>query len=262
MALDVLKLKKAAVALGMDKDEARKANRATLEAFLSEPAKPARKAPVKKGTPPVKKATRTTTAKAPARKVTRKATPVKRTTKPAAKKPVPAKAPAVRKTAKRPANKNGNGDAGRNLLGSLDFTNTDGWNPRAGSAVDVIFRALKRTRGDVDKAFAILVPNIADFVGPKKQDGSKRSKADRENMLRYRISRTKFDFAIKTGQHEIATARVEYGTGQYATTRAKKPVRKAATPKPKPTTKRVASKPPVRRAATKRTPARKTARKR
>lgn len=234
MATDILKLKKTAVAAGMDRDEARKASRQVLEAFLAKP----RKAVKKSSAAPVKKAT--------ARKPAATRTPAKRTpAKPAARRSATAKAPAKRTTAKRPAtNSNGNGDAGRNLLGTLDFTATDGWNPRVGSAVEVIFKALKKARGDVDKAFDILVPNIAEFVGAKKQDGTKRTKADRENMLRYRISRTKFDFAIKTGQHEIATARVEYGTGPYASTRAKgKPARTtrtraAAKPAAKPNTRK------------------------
>jgi len=242
MATDILKLKKEAVAKGMPKDKARSATRADLTAFLS---KPARKAtPVKKASAPVKKA--------PVRKTAATKAPVR---KPAAKKPVTAKAPVARKATKRPATKpTSNGDAGRNMISSsLDYTITNDWNPRAGSAVEVIFKALKKYRGNVDKVFDALVPNISDFVGAKKQDGTKRTKQDRENMLRYRISRTKFDFAIKTGQHEIATERVEYGTGAYATTRAKKPVQKRTVNKP--TAKRVAAKPAARRPATKKTAA-------
>jgi hypothetical protein len=241
MATDILKLKKEAVAKGMPKDKARSATRADLTAFL---AKPARKAtPVKKASAPVKKA-------APVRKTAATKAPVR---KPAAKKPVTAKAPVARKATKRPATKPTNGDAGRNMIESLDYTITDNWNPRAGSAVEVIFKALKKYKGNVDKVFDALVPNISDFVGAKKQDGTKRTKQDRENMLRYRISRTKFDFAIKTEQHEIATERVEYGTGAYATTRAKnKPVKRTT----KPTAKRVAAKPAARRPATKKVAAR------
>ena len=232
MATDILKLKKEAVAKGMPKDKARSATRADLTAFL---AKPARKAtPVKKASAPVKKA-------APARKTAATKAPVR---KPAAKKSAPAKAP-VAKATKRPATKpTSNGDAGRNMIESLDYTITDNWNPRAGSAVEVIFKALKKYRGNVDKVFDALVPNISDFVGAKKQDGTKRTKQDRENMLRYRISRTKFDFAIKTEQHQIATERVEYGTGAYATTRAKNAPAKRTV---KPTAKRVAAKPATRR---------------
>jgi hypothetical protein len=235
MATDILKLKKQAVAAGMDKDTARSASRATLEAFL---AKPRKKAPVKKATPPARK---------PAAKKTPARTP---TRKPAAKKPVPAKAPATRKTAKRPATNNG--DAGRNMIDTLDYSVTDGWNPRAGSAVERIFRSLKKYRGNVDKVFDALLPEINDFVGSKMQDGTKRTKVSKEQMLRYRISRTKFDFAIKTGQHEIAENRVEYGTGPYASTRKKRPARAV-----KPQTRRVAAKPVARRPA-----AKKTARKR
>jgi hypothetical protein len=237
MATPILKLKKDAVAKGMDRDKARSASRATLEAFLSKGKAPVKKTPVKKATPARKAAVK----KAPARK-----TPAR---KPAAKKRAPAKAPATRKTAKRPATKNQNGDAGRNIIGDLDYTITDGWNPREGSAVEVIFKTLKKFRGDVEKSFNALVGDISDFVGAKKADGSKRSKTDRENMLRYRISRTKFDFAIKTLQHEIATERVAYGSGPYATTRAtKKPARRVAA---KPAAKRV-GRPAAKKATTRR----------
>jgi hypothetical protein len=248
VATDILKLKKSAVAAGMPKDTARTANRAALEAFLAKPRK--KSTPVKKATPVRKPAAKKA---APARKA---ATPAKRTParKPAAKRSAPAKAPATRKTAKRPAT-NGNGDAGRNMIVSLDYTNTDGWNPRAGSAVERIFRSLKKYKGNVDKVFDALLPEINDFVGTKMQDGTKRSKASKESMLRYRISRTKFDFAIKTGQHEIATERVEYGTGPYASTRKKKPARVV-----KPQAKRVAAKPATRRPAAKKTAARRTTR--
>lgn len=253
MAVDVLKLKRQAVAAGMDKDEARKATRAALEAFLADGGK---KAPAKKsGTVAKKKTTGTGT---PARKPAAKKAPVRKpAAKPAAKKSAPTKAPARKPAtkagaAKRPVT---NSDAvGRHQIETLDFSATDGWNPRSGSAVDVIFRALKKVRGNTEKAFDILLPNIADFVGPKKQDGTKRTKADRENMLRYRINRTKFDFAVKTGQHEVATERVEYGTGAYATTRAKSAPRKAPA--------RAASKPNTRKPAARKTATRKTARKR
>jgi hypothetical protein len=243
MAADILKLKKEAVAKGMPKDQARSANRAELTAFLAKPVRKA--APAKKSSAVVKKA--------PARKTAATKAPVR---KPAAKKPVPAKAPATRKTAKRPATSNTNGDAGRNTIdnSALDYNLTDGWNPRPGSAVEMIFKALKKYRGNVDKTFDALLPNITKIVGATKADKTKRTKQDRENMLRYRISRTKFDFAIKTMQHEIATERVEYGTGAYATTRSKNaPVKRKAVVKP--AAKRVASKPAARRPAAKKTAA-------
>lgn len=233
MAVNVLKLKKDAVAKGMDKDKARTASRADLEEFLSAPAKaPAKKAPAKASkAAPVKKSP---VKKTPARKPA------------AAKKSATAKAPAAR-AAKRPATPSTD-ESGRHNLSGIDYTVTDNWNPRAGSAVEAIFKALKRTKGNVQKAFDILVPSIGDFVGAKKQDGTKRTKADREAMLMYRVNRTNFDFAVKTGQHQSATNRAQYGTGAYAT---KAPPRKA-------TPRKAAAKPASRRPAA----AKKTARKR
>jgi hypothetical protein len=102
---------------------------------------------------------------------------------------------------------------GRNLLDGVDFTETDGWNARENSAPARIIAALRKARGNREKAFDALKGNIHDFVSKKMADGSKRSKADSEKMLRYRIARTAWDFAIKTGQHDIAENRVEYGTG-------------------------------------------------
>lgn len=102
---------------------------------------------------------------------------------------------------------------GRNLLGKVNFSKTDGWNPREGSAPDIIVRALKRFKGDRTKVFNHLKGDVWDFVAKKKQNGDKRTKAEAEAMLRYRISRTAFDFAVRTGQHEPSDNRVEYGTG-------------------------------------------------
>ncbi len=102
---------------------------------------------------------------------------------------------------------------GRNLLGKVNYSDTEGWNPRKDSAPDLIIRALRKFKGNRTKVFEALKGDIWDFVAKKKQDGSKRTKAEAESMLRYRISRTAFDFAIRTGQHEPSTNRVEYGTG-------------------------------------------------
>lgn len=102
---------------------------------------------------------------------------------------------------------------GRNLLDGVDYTVTDGWNPREGSAPARIIAALRKAKGNRERAFAALSGDLWDFVGKKMRDGSKRSKASAEAMLRYRISRTAWDFAMRTGQHEVADNRVEYGTG-------------------------------------------------
>lgn len=132
------------------------------------------------------------------------------------RKSAPAKSKRTTGTAKRPTAAKSNGyvaKGGRNVLDSVDYNETDGWNARPGSAPDRIVKALKKFRGNRDKVFDFLADDIWDFVGKKMRDGSKRTKADAEKMLRYRIARTEWDFAMRTGQHSKATNRVEYGTG-------------------------------------------------
>ena len=193
MAENVLVLKKKAVAAGMPKAEAMKASRSTLEDFLSSSNGK------KKGTSKKKKGTTRTTTTA-VKKKKRNTT----TTKPAAKKTRTRRAPAK-----------GDGD-GRHMIGSLDFTNTEDWNPRADSPVAAIFKALKKRKGDVDKTTDDLLPNAKDYVSTSKADGTRRTKAEIRNLLRYRVNRTKWEFARRTGQHEPSQERVEYGTGEYA----------------------------------------------
>jgi len=102
---------------------------------------------------------------------------------------------------------------GRNVLDDVDFSFTDGWNPRDGSAPDVIVKALRKAKGNREKVFEALKADVWDFVGKKYRNGDKRSKDEALEMLRYRIARTAWDFAMRTGQHESASNRVEYGTG-------------------------------------------------
>jgi hypothetical protein len=104
-------------------------------------------------------------------------------------------------------------DSGRNLLEDVDFTVTEGWNPREDSAPDRIVRALRKHRGNRAKAFDTLVGDLWDFVSKKNSKGEKRSKAEGEWQLRYRISRTAWDFAKRTGQHEPSGNRAVYGEG-------------------------------------------------
>lgn len=241
MAENVLKLKKEAIRLGMAKSDARTATRSVLENFISSAGKNG-----------VAKKKAATTAK-------KKAAPAKaKKTATTAKKTRPKSAPAAKKSAttgkaKRPAaaRKNTtNGSGGRHLIGSLDFSVEDGWNPREGSPVAVIFKALKKARGNVDKTFDALKGDVRDFVSTKKADGTKRTKDEMLAMLRYRINRTRFQFALQTGQHESSTDRVQYGTGDYATVRKVKPKRtaKRTTAKAKPNTR----KPGKKAAATRR----------
>lgn len=170
------------------------------------PAKPARKQAVKKTTAPKKSTTRTSPRKSsPAVKSTQGK--VKRTT-------------------------TVSDESGRHLLGKVNFSLTENWNPRPGSPPDLIVKALRKFKGDREKVFQALKPTIKNFVKPRMNDGTVRTKESREDMLRYRISRTAWDFAMKTGQHEKSENRAEYGSRTST-----KPVRKAP-PARKPTTAR------------------------
>ena len=146
---------------------------------------------------------------------------------------------------------------GRHLIEDVDYNQTDGWNPRPGSAPDRIIKALKKKRGNREAAFKLLLPKVSDFVAAKKQNGKKRSKAEMEAMLRYRISRTLWDFAMRTGQHEASDERAEYntagtgkGTFKPAKQRVKAPTR---TVKKKQTGRTVTRKATTRKATTKAT---------
>lgn len=218
MPENILKLKKKAVDKGMAKADAMKADRATLESFLADGGKKdkttatKKKAVAKKKGGTTKKAARTTTKKAdkPERK---KATAKKQ----------------ERKAPKRGENTDG---LGRLNIASLDWTaESDEWNPKKGGPVEKLFKALKKTKGNIDKAFSLVEGDMYEFVGKRKRDGSKRTKAEAQAMLRYRLNRTKFEFAVRTGQHESADSknRAEYGHGTYATTRKAKPARKTTT---------------------------------
>lgn len=227
MAENILALKKQAVSLGMPKQDAMKANRATLTDFISTQTTSDEGG----GTKVIaKKKKAKAAAQAPAKK--------KAGRKPTARKTAPART-AQKRTKAAPARVNSNG-SGRLNLGKIDWTVTsDDWQPRADSGTGQLFKALKSSKGDVDKAFDKVVGNIWDFVGKVKRDGSKRTKQEAHDMLRYRLNRTKFDFAKATGQHQSASAknRAVYGEGIYATTRKKKPARAASTRKAKTTTK-------------------------
>lgn len=150
---------------------------------------------------------------------------------------------------------------GRNTLDGVNFTVTDGWNPRKGSAPDLIIRALRKFRGDRAKVFDHLWPSVGTFVSNTKRNGQKRTTQEKRDMLEYRIARTAWQFAVQTGQHEVAENRVTYGTGGTGNGNYK-PVKKnaraskpAAKPKPKAKPSRTSTARP-KRAATK--PARAT----
>lgn len=225
MAENVLVLKKKAVKAGMDKKAAMKASRAELESFLSGGGK--KNSPAKKKA--VAKKSKATT---PAKKKTAKKNSKSKVTK-------NTKTPAKSKKSKK-------SDGGRNMIGSLDFTNTDGWNPRDGSPVAAIFKMLKKKKGNVDAATDALLPDAKEYVSLKKRTGEKRTKDEIRDLLRYRVNRTKWEFARRTGQHDPSENRIEYGTGDYAkaSKKTKKPAKasKSKTTKAKKSTKKKTSK--------------------
>ena len=102
---------------------------------------------------------------------------------------------------------------GRHTLDGVNFSDTDGWNPRDGYVPDVIVKALRKARGNRSKVFTALKGRLDKLVPKKTREGRSRTKSEREDYLRYLISRNAWAFAIATGQHEQSTNRVEYGTG-------------------------------------------------
>jgi hypothetical protein len=199
MAENVLKLKKQALALGMPKAEVMKAARPALEDFIASASENGEQAKVAKKKTPTKAQKKAVVSRAVKKKQTAKAAPARK-----------------RKAAPKKASSS-NGDLGRANIGSIDFRATsDDWNPRKGGPVERLFKALKTSRGDVDKAFDLLKGDVWDFVGRKMRDGSRRNQASAHNMLRYRLNRTLWEFATRTGQHQSSENHVQYGTGVYA----------------------------------------------
>jgi hypothetical protein len=202
MATQMQALRKEAKALGISAGDIRDASSVTeLRTLIKNYNGKPTKSSAKKA---VKKATATATVKKSAKKA------------PAAKSTTgKAKRPSATPVAKK------SGASGRNLITSVDFDKTKGWNPRTDSAPDRIMKALKKAKGNRTKAFEILLPDVWDFVGKTKRNGDKRTKDEAREMLKYRISRTLFDFVRQTKQHKIATNRIEYGSGPNANANAK-----------------------------------------
>ena len=133
-------------------------------------------------------------------------------------------------------------DSGRNLLGNIDWRDTDGWNPRDGSVPDIVVKALRKAKGDRERTFNALIGQLNTLVPVKTRNNVKRSKSDREQYLRYLIARNAWAFAIATGQHEKAENRAEYGSagtgnGTFKRAGARRSTAKAA-PAKKPAAKK------------------------
>jgi hypothetical protein len=127
--------------------------------------------------------------------------------------------------------KSSNGNGGRFLLGKINWSKVGNWNPREGTVPDQIVKALKKVKGDREKAYKALRPKLASLVPPKTRNGRKRNQAEREDYLRYLISRNAWAYAMATGQHQPSSNRQEYGTGGTGTGVFKRKGTRKAAPK-------------------------------
>jgi hypothetical protein len=118
----------------------------------------------------------------------------------------------------RPRKASSNGDnGGRHLIGKINWSKTGNWNPREGSIPAVIVEALRKFKGDRDKAFNLLVKDLKTLVPPKTRNNRKRDMEERKDYLRYLIARNAWAFALATGQHEKSENRAAYGTAGTGT---------------------------------------------
>lgn len=156
----------------------------------------------------VKKAASTVTKKATTKKSTGR--------KSASAKSAPAKAKRPTTGAKRGGStakkstttrSSSNGNAGRNVIDNskIDWTaesNVGASEPRA-----TIMKWLRKFKGDVEKVYNKLEGDVATLYKANKRTGEKYTQAKRKELLRWHISRVKFDFVMDSGQHEKSTNR-------------------------------------------------------
>src|SRR5436189_448316 len=171
--MSIAAARKAAEKAGFTRTEIRGKTMAQLSRMIGNGDKPkprkkaavakAVSAPVRRGRPPVRKSA--SSKSAPAAK--------SRATGGKAKRPTATKRTVTASTYVP--------KGGRNVLGKLDYTLTDGWNPRVESAPDLILRALRKAKGNRERAFEILVPNPGKissydvFMSRTKTNGEKRT---------------------------------------------------------------------------------------
>jgi hypothetical protein len=199
-------LRKAAKDAGFSPAEIRGASTEELEALVAG-GKTATK----------KSATKKTVAKKSAARKSTKATAAKKSTTKNSKSTSSKSQPAKSRGAQAKRATTATGEGGRNLLGKVNYKTRDGWNAREGSAPDRIIKSLAKNKGDRQAVFTELKKSVWDFVSKKLNNGTKRPlrghRYGAEEMLQYRIARTAWDFAVKTGQHDPSANRVAYGTG-------------------------------------------------
>lgn len=225
-------LKREALKAGMK--DARGASRDELEAFLSGGKKStsakktvAKKVPVKKATTRKASTRQAPARKAPtARKASARKAPARATTRKAATRATASTRKATTKATSKSTAKS-NGSNGWSRVEKLDWVGYDkeAWNPRDESVVGIIFKSLKKFRGNRTKTFDALKSQINTLAPKTSRLGNKRTKAEQENWLRYRINQTVHNFATKTGQHQVGTGRKPYernGKPKASAARARK----------------------------------------
>jgi hypothetical protein len=131
-----------------------------------------------------------------------------------ARRSAPAESAPRGRKAKRPTQtaRSDNGDPGANKIGKLRYTgyNKADWNPRPDSGTGVLFALLKEFNDDVEAVAEEVLddPELFDLIAPKRTRlGDTRTKDKRIETVYFRINRLRFDFGMKTGQHEKATNR-------------------------------------------------------
>lgn len=203
--------------------------------------KTARKSAAKTADKP--KPTKKSASKTTARKTSAKSAPAS-----SAKKSGTAKRPASgagqSKTKVRATTAKANGAVGRMAIDneSIDWKaeSSVGNDPKSNRGI--IMKHLRQFKGNVEKVYGKLADN-AQAMYPKTAEGRKRGKADAQALLRWHISRVKFDFVKDTGQHES----VKRSKGAKPASAAKSPAKSKANAK---TTKKPASRQkPAQRAA-------------
>lgn len=146
--------------------------------------------------------------------------------------------PKAKAQAKSAPKAQANGQAGRVAIVNSDIDWKAESNVGAsGGNRETIMKALRRFKGNVTKVFEHL-EDQAQVMYPKTVENRKRSKADAQSLLRWHISRVKFDFVKDTGQHEgvvrangAAKAAPKPKATRKAASKATGGSKKAATPK-------------------------------
>ena len=227
--VDAVKLRAEAKTLGIE--GYRKMSTSELQAAIKGKTSKAAPAATPNGDKPkgrksaVKAATKTATAKpasrksASASKSAAKSAPAKSAKSGTAKRPTAGGArkqaqakPAARTKGRdsqrdnRPSTKaQANGAPGRMAIdnAAIDWTAASNVGNSGGNR-EVIMKLLRKHRGNVEKVFAALAEKAQEMYG-KNSDGRRRTKDSARSLLRWHISRVKFDFVKDTGQHEGVT---------------------------------------------------------